>query len=461
MAAPLSFTREYSLRFPAPDVARGFMLLLIALANVGFWAQAVGPRLFDTQADGVLTLLRVGLVDHRAYPLFAMLFGFGLMTMVKRRRRAYVDHAVENLATQGYVQLAPNSDVSLAELFDRDATRTARRLLINRGLWMLLIGAMHGLFFPGDVIGTYALLCVIFAGTIARERYLAPVIAGSILVSLQMIGMAVLFAFAPEIAHSGAHLIFPLDYSLYGLAVHGLTWVAVTISGALGSFVMLSMGVGAYLATTTIVSHPHHYRSLLRGIAIGALLIGFLGGLPVGLIESEMMNMDVAWWMEPLNHLAGFIGALGWMALFVAYAGPAPMNGTLTGIRWALAAVGKRSMTSYLLQTAFFLAAFVPLGWYGARISELAGVAIALGTWVATVVLALILEYVGKQGPFERLLRLLVVKTTRPVPSSVFPENHAWVSPSGMIAAAPVPPVPMGQVPVEPEDEGRPFSMTD
>ena len=33
----VSFTGARSPRYPAPDVARGFMLLLIALANVSFW----------------------------------------------------------------------------------------------------------------------------------------------------------------------------------------------------------------------------------------------------------------------------------------------------------------------------------------------------------------------------------------------------------------------------------------
>ena len=33
----LSFTGERQRRYPAPGVARGFMLALIALANVPFW----------------------------------------------------------------------------------------------------------------------------------------------------------------------------------------------------------------------------------------------------------------------------------------------------------------------------------------------------------------------------------------------------------------------------------------
>lgn len=40
-------------------------------------------------------LMRSMLVDHRAYPLFAMLFGFRLVTMINRRvasgERAYLE----------------------------------------------------------------------------------------------------------------------------------------------------------------------------------------------------------------------------------------------------------------------------------------------------------------------------------------------------------------------------------
>ncbi|MBF0698299.1 hypothetical protein IR146_13345, partial [Actinomyces bowdenii] len=103
-----SFTR--GVRFPAPDVARGFMLLLIALANVPVWIDTslAGGVLPDHQrmsdADSVWVLVRAMLVDRRAYPLFAMLFGFGLVTMINRRiasgERAYLESVTGGSADQ-------------------------------------------------------------------------------------------------------------------------------------------------------------------------------------------------------------------------------------------------------------------------------------------------------------------------------------------------------------------------
>ena len=73
------------MRYPAPDVARGFMLLFIALANVPFWTAVTHVSAPSDAVDTAWLWVRSLLVDSRAYPLFAMLFGFGLMTMINRR----------------------------------------------------------------------------------------------------------------------------------------------------------------------------------------------------------------------------------------------------------------------------------------------------------------------------------------------------------------------------------------
>ena len=83
-----SFTGSRGVRYPAPDVARGFMLLLIAVANVPVWNQVpddIADTVQPSSADTWWVFIRELFVDHRAYPLFAMLFGFGLMTMINRR----------------------------------------------------------------------------------------------------------------------------------------------------------------------------------------------------------------------------------------------------------------------------------------------------------------------------------------------------------------------------------------
>ena len=62
------------------------MLLLIAVANVPSWNKMPnGAEPPVSSVDGWWMFVRTLVVDHRAYPLFAMLFGFGLMTMINRR----------------------------------------------------------------------------------------------------------------------------------------------------------------------------------------------------------------------------------------------------------------------------------------------------------------------------------------------------------------------------------------
>ncbi|RRD28936.1 hypothetical protein EII10_08845, partial [Actinomyces bowdenii] len=147
-----SFTRGE--RFPAPDVARGLMLLLIAVANVPVWTgSTVGP-FHAGAAEGLSTadrgwvLIRSMLVDHRAYPLFALLFGFGLVTMINRRLASGTRAYLESI-TGGQVERATAAQRAWAR---EQATIDARRLVRRRGWWMVLFGAVHGVFFYGDII---------------------------------------------------------------------------------------------------------------------------------------------------------------------------------------------------------------------------------------------------------------------------------------------------------------------
>lgn len=76
------------MRHPAPDVARGFRLLLIALAGVRFWFILFASRAETSTADTLWMNVRAAFAEQRSYPLFVLLFGFGLVTMVSRRIKA-------------------------------------------------------------------------------------------------------------------------------------------------------------------------------------------------------------------------------------------------------------------------------------------------------------------------------------------------------------------------------------
>ncbi|MGN4127778.1 hypothetical protein ACMGD3_22665 [Lysinibacillus sphaericus] len=63
----------------APDLARGFMLLFIALAHAHLFLFSTEREV--TMMDKITVLFRQIFVDGRAFPLFSILFGYGLFTL--------------------------------------------------------------------------------------------------------------------------------------------------------------------------------------------------------------------------------------------------------------------------------------------------------------------------------------------------------------------------------------------
>ena len=145
-------------------------------------------------------------------------------------------------------------------------------------------------------------------------------------------------------------------------------------------------------------------------------------------------------WDFAMTEFFGLAGACGWLALLALYAGGPRPDGRLTGLRWLASAVGRRSMTVYLSQTILFGIIFgvVPLLVTGRRLwmGQAAAALVALGVWLASVVLCAALERGGHAGPFETLLRTAVAcserrRPTPPPPPAVWP---------GMQPVAPVQP---------------------
>ena len=177
----LSFTGERQLRYPAPDVARGFMLALIALANVPFWLSyfpetpQAGHAALEAMngTDQWWYLVRTLFVDRRAYPLFSLLFGFGMAIMASRtmeRERRAIEQNVPAEVVAGW---HPVQRQIVEESIERHVRRTASRLIRRRGWWMLAFGLLHGIVFSGDIIGAYGLVAVIFAEVIVMRRALS------------------------------------------------------------------------------------------------------------------------------------------------------------------------------------------------------------------------------------------------------------------------------------------------
>ena len=414
MKLATSFTGTRGVRYPSPDVARGFMLLFIALANIPFWTGVARVSDPNDAADTAWLWVRTLLVDARSYPLFAMLFGFGLATMVNRRIAS---------GTQGYLQSLPGVEAGREpteqeEAWAREqATVGARRLVRRRGAWMILFGAVHAVLFSGDIIAAYGLVAVIFAGWLARKHWKRTAVLCAVVVVACVVITFVIESFMTSQGaasatdmHAGAG---ESATTLWSYVSHGVTSWAVNLSTTPISLVVPAMFLGARLADTDFIAHPERHRRLLTAVGLGGLGIGAAGGIGYGIWAT---GGTLASWSAPLHEVTGLAGACGWLALLALYAGGPRPEGRLTGLRKLASNVGRRSMTAYLSQTFLFATIFLALPALTGmelHLGEVWAAGIAVAVWLATVGLCAVLERGGHAGPFETLLRTAVARSER------------------------------------------------
>ena len=435
-----SFTGPASVRYPAPDVARGFMLLLIALANVVFWVDYLPEAAGGTALDQAWIALRGALVDRRSYPLFAMLFGFGLAVMARRRIEAAMRSAED--------ALPPGADTQTRERHlaraRETATVDARRLIRRRGLWMILFGAVHGMIFAGDIIGTYGIIAAVFAGTVVRRKRTRMLVVGIVMTlvcawSMSYMGWAV--GGGPEaagITASESMAFSPVARATPGpsLPISNLIgWVFSTFFALTSAMTIPATFLGVRLADSDLMSRPdRHRRALLVGGA-AALIVGaagsvlntrLTGGAPIytmltgsrpdpqSLLTGPAMPVWLASLAPVIDMLTGLVGACGWLALLAAWAGPGT-GAPLRGAHWLLSAVGRRSMTVYIGQSLLFALVFGALLLTGAPAPGEAVLAlIAVVVWAVLAGACAWIERSGRtRGPLEILLRHAVAASAR------------------------------------------------
>ena len=375
MSTPL---RERSL---APDLARGFMLLLIALAHAhmflahettGFRGYAVDGAALDRIVAG----LQVLFVDGRALPMFAALFGYGLARLADRRLRTGAE------------------------------ARQVKRLVRRRSAWLLAFGFGHALLlFFGDILAAYGLIGLVFTALLwSRDHVLVR--TAWIAAAAHIVVVAALGASAEAAGHANASptlIADPLEAAAMRLAV----WSALTSTFYIVS-VLPAFAFGIWAARRRLLDEPGRHLPLLRRTAMWGIAIGVAGGLPLMLADTQVWHPDapVAVASYALHSVTGLAAGFGYAALIALVAArPGRAAGPIAN---ALAACGGRSLTCYLLQSVAFTAIFTPLaGNLGASVGDAAASGIAVLVWAATVVLAAWMARAGIRGPFEVLLRRL------------------------------------------------------
>ncbi len=358
----------------APDLARGGVLLGIALANVGLYLHGseIGPGLRPVDGsplDLVVTLL----VNDRSRPMFALLFGFGLVTMAQR------------LSASGA------------------GPRRQRSVLLRRQLILVAFGGLHaGLLFGGDILGVCGATGLLVLLPINRRP---RVLVAWGTASLVLMGVLFsLVAVAPDLpAASSEYLVSVLQR----LSV----WVLGIAVGTVVMIVLAPMLMGVAMARAGLLDQPWEHRPLLRRLAVLGLLVGVAGGLPYALVVARVWEPGAvtSGALSAVHAITGTAMGVAYVCLFALWAARLhDRRATRRGAPAVLAAVGERSLTCYLLQSMVLAPLLSP---WGLGLGEGMGTATAYGiavlVWLFTVAVAWSLAVAGRRGPFEVLLRRL------------------------------------------------------
>jgi uncharacterized protein len=374
-------------RVLAPDLARGLMLLLIALANVHVYVYGhpLGVRGYPLDLDGadqLVVLLQMLLVDGRAYPLFGMLFGYGIVQLASRR---------------GALGMPVPA-----------VTRLVRR----RGAWMIVIGAAHGLLlWAGDIVGAYGLLGVLMAGLLVSgtdRALITTAVVGALLTSLVYLGASLppppsegMTATLPSMATED-----PLQAALF----RSFEWIGIGLVVA-GLMVFGAVALGAWAARRRLLDEPEKHRLLLVRVAVAGIGAAVVLGLPLSLMSAQLWTappIGMIMIAGALHALGGYAGGMGYAALFGLLAIRVARGGGPGPFTHALQACGQRSLSCYLAQSVAFVA-LLPAWTFGlgedAHVWQTA--LYAVGTWLVILLVAAASDRAGYRGPAELLLRRL------------------------------------------------------
>lgn len=378
MTGPLPRTE----RALAPDLARGLALLGIALANapLHLTGLALGPGFRPEEAgssDRVVDAVVGTFMDNRAFPVFTALFTFGIVVMSRR-------------------------------MWDSGLPwPQARAVLLRRCAWLAVLGLVHGvLLFDGDILLSYGVLGLGVVGIWLRASDRALLWWGGLALPLA-VGFAAFDGFSTPVGEEG---LFGLSSETFagGLLLRAVGVPALLAISPLLVLMLLPPAVlGLLAARRGVLERPEGHLPLLRRVALGGIAVSVLGALP--LVAASLQLVVWPTWADAaaaaLHGLTGLAGAAAFLAGVAWFVAVRKTGGPVTG---ALVAVGRRSLTCYLLQSLVMVPVLAP---WGLGLGDGSGTAVvslvAVGTYLLGVALCVALERAGRPGPAEVLLRRL------------------------------------------------------
>lgn len=373
-----------------PDLARGFMLLFIALANIGWYrwtsdgAPPPNPNAFDSAAQFFTTVV----ISSRSFPMFSFLFGYGMVQFYNARRARGLDD------------------------------KPVRKMLWRRHWAIILFGLVHFfLVFEGDILAVYGLTGLLAMVLFFRRRTKTTAVWTSIFFALQLLGAAALavgVVMAPDTVglslsnRDAMGIGDSVTNPNYFAAMPGKLILLVAIPAqVLMAPILPAVMLGWLAARRGILENPGQHRRLLTLVAAIGIPLAWLIALPEALAAVGVTELTfAAELLLGFSMQLGVAGALGYIAVFALLAERWQQQPPFLVRR--LTAVGRRSMSSYLLQSIIFAPLLCAWGFgLGRDLGAGAAALIAIAVWLLSVAVCAWFDRQNYRGPAEVLLRRL------------------------------------------------------
>jgi uncharacterized protein len=373
-------------------VLRGFAVGGIFLVNIaGFKSPSmVTLAVGDLIHGGVWNVAAVGAVWTLAMakfmPLFAMLFGLGMVLQYQR---------------------------------SLESGRPFTGFFVRRALWLLLFGVLHATFlWAGDVLAIYAvfgLMGLVLVGM--SPKVLLPITGG--LFAIFLLLSSLLYSIPDGGSQQDGYDQWLSDlgdwwhrsyrHGSFGEIVLARLseWGLINVIGLFGyiPYAFLFFVFGIYLGKAEWVRHPDTRKT--RVFVACALPVGIVLSAFYPILELSESGTQTG----PMTGAAMACMWIGGVLLSMSYAGVLFLVLASGACRWLmtrLAATGRMALTNYLLQSiiASLLFTNYGLGWYGG-VSAIQGVLIVAIVHALQLLLSPVWLRYFEFGPFEWIWRAL------------------------------------------------------
>lgn len=368
------------------DLARGSMLFLIILSHVPLMMYLSEPGIITKMVPGnalesFINMMMEFFVDNRARPLFAVLFGYGIIMIYNKQS-------------------------------ERRSISEAKRLIFRRCIYLILFGMiLTGVFWGQDILMVYGIAGIILLPFLGRSNKTLLIWTGvttviyAVFVSLLWGGILVVMdGYSVPVEFTGEETYFNTIWArLFSIPF-------VPLLTHLMFPVIPSVLMGFWLGQLNVLIKPEEHLPFLKKLMIITLSVSIIGAVPLVLIDDAIYpSYFNAGLIYGVHIVSGLFAGLGYAALFgiLGHKIDAPNK-----ITQAMAAMGKRSLTFFVLHEILIVVFLSPIAFdLGAHINITTGFIFAVVLWAATLAIAYFMEQSKKNGPLEILMRKLTYKT--------------------------------------------------